>query len=221
MEDASQYGSGSALPATAVPAASRRSRRRWLIVGAIVLLLLLYIASPYYAFWRFTTALRTRDAAALEQRVDFQALRKSMKQQLNARIAELRPRNPKRQKVFDALSNAFGSSALDSIVDQYLTPEGLAAFLASPKAASDIAAGRVPQLADAPTAGPGTDAVPETGVARGLLGPDIDWSRVRYAFFTGPRDFLIDVDGAKLRFRLRGLRWQLRGVEFDLTGLKL
>ena len=166
MEDASQYGSGSALPATAVPAASRRSRGRWLIVSALVLPLLLYIASPYYAFWRFTTALRARDAAALEQRVDFQALRKSMKQQLNARIAELRPRNPKRQKVFDALSNAFGSSALDSIVDQYLTPEGLAAFLASPKAASDIAAGRVPQLADAPTAGPGADAVPDRRGAR-------------------------------------------------------
>ncbi len=221
MEDAPQYGSGSALRETAVRAAPPRSRRRWLIIGAVALLLLLYIASPYYAFWRFTTALRARDAAALEELVDFQALRKSMKQQLNARIAELRPKNPKRQKVFDALSNAFGSSALDSIVDQYLTPEGLAAFLANPKAASEIAAGRVPPPGGAPIAGPGTDAAPETGVSRGLLGPEIDWSRVRYAFFTGPRDFLVDVDGTKLRFRLRGLRWKLRGVEFDLTGLKL
>ncbi|CAN5581606.1 hypothetical protein BH18VER1_BH18VER1_13720 [soil metagenome] len=214
MEETPQYSSDPTLAPDA--AARRRSGRWWLIAGVLLLLLLFYVASPYYAFWRFTTALRERDAAAIEHRVDFPALRKSMKQQLNARIAELRPKNPKRQKLFDTLSNAFGSSALDSIVDAYLTPEGLAAFLANPKLPNTIAA--------APAGGPpATGAVepPETGVGRSLLGPDIDWSRVRYAFFTGPRDFLVDVDGTKLRFRLRGLTWQLRGVEFDLAGIKL
>ncbi|MBA3272373.1 MAG: DUF2939 domain-containing protein [Chthoniobacterales bacterium] len=218
MEDAPRYSSVPALAAD-VPA-RRRSGRWWLIGSAIVLLLLFYIASPYYAFWRFTNALRERDAAAIEQRVDFQALRKSMKQQLNAKLAELRPKNPKRQKLFDTLSNAFGSSALDSIVDAYLTPEGLAAFLANPKLPNNIAAGSAGGPAGGPSA---TGAVQprDTGVSRGLLGPEIDWSRVRYAFFTGPRDFLVDVDGTKLRFRLRGVTWQLRGVEFDLAGIKL
>ena len=199
-----------------------RSRRmRWVII-ALVLLLALYIASPYYAFWRFTAALRARDAEQLQSWVDFPALRKSMKKQINAKMASLRPQNPKRQKLFDTLSDAFGSQVVDSLVDAYLTPEGLAAFLANPKvpgeAQSAETAGVTPSTdaapADAPLIAPETNAPPG-------FGHRIDWSRVRYAFFTGSRDFLVDVDGTKLRFRFTGLRWKLRGLELDLEKVKM
>ncbi len=199
----------------ATAAAPRRSRGRWIVV-AVVALLLLYVASPYYAFWRFTVALRAHDAAALEQQVDFPSVRKSMKQQLNASIAALRPQNPKRQKLFDTLSAALGSSVLDSIVDAYLTPEGLASFLADPKRAKEIAAGRA---ALPPSGAPAVASEP--GSSPGLLDRRIDWSRVRYAFFTCPRNFLVDVDGTKLRFRFQGLRWQLRELQLDLSDVRI
>lgn len=218
MQDAPHHGSGSPLPSTGFPLSAHRSRSRWIVIASITTLLL-YVGSPYYAFWRFTTALRQRDAAALEQRVDFPALRKSMKQHLNARIAELRPQNPKRQKLFDAVSNALGASALESIVDAYLTPDGLAAFLGNPKIAGDIAAGRV-RADGASPGGSAADVSPGTGGSRALLGEHIDWSKVRYAFFTSARDFLVDVDGTKLRFRLSAFGWRLRGVEFELTPVK-
>jgi Protein of unknown function (DUF2939) len=49
-----------------------------------VFLLLVYGASPYFSFWRFTVALRSGDTAALNARVDFPAVRESLKTQLAA-----------------------------------------------------------------------------------------------------------------------------------------
>lgn len=187
-----------------------RRRTRWIIVAA-VLVVLLYLASPYYAFWRFTVALRTGDAAQLTESVDFLSLRKSLRKQLNAQIAALRPQNPKRQKTFDALSAAFGGQVIDSLLDAYLTPEGLAAFLANPKLPAAPTAPADP--ATAPLIAPESSAAAVTS--------RVDWSRVRYAFFTGPRDFLVDVDGTKLRFRFSGFRWRLHAAEVDFAKLKV
>lgn len=41
-------------------------------------------------------------------------------------------------------------------------------------------------------------------------------SEVNYAFFTGPKEFLVDVEGTKLRFRFTGFRWKLKRVELTL-----
>lgn len=209
-----------ALDPNTAPAATHprteRSRRAW-IIGALVLALLLYIASPYYAFWRFTVAIRSGDAAHLSTAVDFVSLRKSLRKQLNARIAALRPQNPKRQRMFDTLSSALGGQVVDSLLDAYLTPEGLAAFLANPKLPSETAAAAPP-----PNGAPPADApliAPETSTPG--IGRRIDWSKVHYAFFTGPRDFLVDLEGTKLRFRFSGLRWKLRAIELDMSKLKV
>lgn len=196
---------------------SRSARKRWIIL-AVVLLLAVYIASPYYAFWRFTVALRTGDAEALQSHVDFPSLRKSMKQQLNAKLGSLRPQNPKRQKMFDTLSDAFGSRVVDSLVDAYLTPEGLAAFLNNPRLPNEVSP---PPAGAAPPSDDPSLIAPETSGPEAATPPRIDWSRVRYAFFTGPRDFLVDVEGTKLRFRFTGLRWKLRALELDVEKLKL
>ena len=189
----------------------------------------LYGASPYYAFWRFMVALRTHDAAGLSERVDFIALRKSMKEQLNAKIGSLRPQNPKRQKTFDTLADAFGAQLVDSLVDAYLTPEGLAAFIANPKlpGAPNPAPAPSPSASNegltpsAATATPVPLITAETSAPTSPLERHIDWSRVHYAFFTGVRDFLVDVDGTKLRFHLNGTRWQLHSLELDLSAVKL
>lgn len=225
MEEALQHNDSPALPPShSLAVAPRRTRRRW-IIFAIIAVLLIYVASPYYAFWRFSVALQTHDPAALDSHVDFPSLRKSMKQQLNTRIAALRPQNPKRQKMFDTLSDAFGSRVIDSLVDAYLTPDGLAAFLANPKLPSEpaqAAPAAPPDGGVAPAAPPGAAPLiaPETN-APPSLGRRIDWSRVRYAFFTGPREFLVDVDGTKLRFHLNAAGWKLRSLELDLANLKI
>src|SRR5947207_2069527 len=58
---------------------------RWIVLVCVVLLLI-YGASPYFSFWRFTVALRSGNSAAIGSRVDFPAVRASLKKQLAARI---------------------------------------------------------------------------------------------------------------------------------------
>jgi hypothetical protein len=44
---------------------------------------------------------------------------------------------------------------------------------------------------------------------------------VNYAFFTSPRNFLVDAGGTKLRFRFTGFRWRVKELELDVSKLKL
>jgi hypothetical protein len=147
---------------------------RW-IVFICVVLLLLYGASPYFSFWRFTVALRSGDSAAISARVDFPAIRSSLKKQLAARFARATTGHKRWSKL--------GPTLIDAIVDAYATPDGIAALLSNPGALKSLQA---PQQ------------------FRFSTGKAVNWLNVKYAFFTGPRSFEVDREEIKLRFRGAG-----------------
>jgi hypothetical protein len=159
---------------------------RWLVL-ICALLLLSYGASPYYSFWRFTVALRSGDSAALSSRMDFPAIRTSLKKQLVARFAQ-------RTATHKRWSN-LGPTLIDAIVDAYVTPEGIAALISNPEVLKSL---QHPQQFRFPT------------------GKVEDWSKVKHAFFTGPRTFAVDREGIKLRFRFTGLGWKLYELDLGL-----
>jgi len=163
---------------------------RWLVIICLVVLLV-YGASPYFSFWRFTTAVQSRDASAISKRVDFPAVRSSLKKQLVARFAN-RMSSHKRW-------SDLGPTLIDAIIDAYVTPEGIAALLADPEALKNLKAPREFHF---------------------QLGKNEDLSKVKYAFFTGPRSFVVDRDGIKLRFHFTGSGWQLYDVDLGLTDAK-
>ena len=160
-------------------------RIRWLVIICVVLLLV-YAASPYVAFWRFTVALRSGDTAAISARVDFPAVRESLKKQLIARFSHAGTGHKRWDKL--------GPTLIDALVDVYATPDGLAMLIANPAALRDLRPPKQP-----PT-------------VKGL-----NWSKLRYAFFTSPRTFVVDRDGIKLRFRFTGLRWRLNELDLGLV----
>ena len=102
---------------------------RWLVLIG-VFLLLVYGASPYFSFWRFTAALRSGDSAALSSRMDFQAIRASLKKQLVARFAQ----RTESHKWW----NNLGPSLIDTIIDAYVTPEGIAALISNPEVLKNL-----------------------------------------------------------------------------------
>ena len=161
---------------------------RWLALVCVVLLLL-YGVSPYFSFWRFTVALRAGDSAALSARVDFRAIRGSLKKQLVARFARATTSHKRWSKL--------GPTLIDAVVDAYATPDGLAVLITNPGALKDL---RTPQQFPTSKA--------------------VHWPKVKYAFFTGPRTFVVDREGIELRFRLSGLRWRLNELDLDLGGTK-
>ena len=147
---------------------------RWLAL-ICVFLLLIYGASPYFSFWRFSAALRSGDSAALSSRMDFPAIRASLKKQLVARFAQ-------RTTTHKWLNN-LGPTLIDTIIDAYVTPEGIAALISNPEVLKIL---QRPQQFRFPT------------------GKAEDWSKVKHAFFAGPRTFVVDRQGIKLRFRFTG-----------------
>jgi Protein of unknown function (DUF2939) len=153
-----------------------------------VVLLLAYGASPYFSFWRFTAAVRSRDAAAISPRVDFPAIRASLKRQLVARFANKTSSHKRWINL--------GPTLIDAIIDAYVTPEGIAALLSNPEALKNLKAPREFHFE---------------------LGKNEDWTKVKYAFFTGPRSFVVDRDGIKLRFHFTASGWQLYDLDLGLT----
>jgi hypothetical protein len=196
-------------------------RLKWPLI-VIVVAAALYLGSPYYAFWRFTQALKAGDQQRFEKMVDFRSVRESLKKQLRAKLAETRAKDPKpaeqpkRETPLLALSDQFAPRLIDTLVDAYVTPAGLAALLADVKSveAGGAAGERDP---NAPADPRDASAITESEAVRERLG----WKSVRYAFFTGPRDFLLDVDGTKLRFRFSKFRWILKTVEPELGDIPL
>src|SRR5882724_12881405 len=161
---------------------------RWITLICVVLVLL-YGVSPYFSFWRFTVALRAGDSAAINARVDFPAIRASLKKQLVARFARTATSHKRWSKL--------GPTLIDAVVDAYATPDGLAALISNPSALKDLRPRR------------------EASIAKG-----VNWTKLRYAFFTSPRTFVVGREGIKLRFRLSGLSWRLYELDLDLGGTK-
>jgi len=161
--------------------------RRIALLCVLLLLLLLYGASPYFSFWRFTVALRSGDRAAISSRVDFPAIRTSLKKQLVARFAHAGSGHKRWSNL--------GPTLIDAIIDAYATPDGIAAILSNPGALRNI------------------ETLQEF---RFSAGKNVNWLKVKYAFFTGPRSFVVNREGLKLRFRFTGLRWQLNDIDLGL-----
>jgi len=161
---------------------------RWLGLVCVVLLIV-YGASPYFSFWRFTVAVRSGDSAAINARVDFPAVRASLKKQLVARFVHA----TSGQKRWANL----GPTLIDVIIETYATPDGIAALISNPGALKNLQNLRQFQFSS---------------------GKPEDWSKVKYAFFTGPLSFVVDREGIKLRFRFTGSGWQLNDLDLGLTG---
>ncbi len=89
-----------------------------------------------------------------------------------------------------------GPTLIDAIIDAYVTPEGIAALLSNPGALKNLKAPREFHFE---------------------LGKNVNWSEVKYAFFTGPRSFVVDRDGIKLRFHFTASGWQLYDPDLGWT----
>jgi hypothetical protein len=163
---------------------------RWLVIICGIALLA-YGASPYVSFWRFTAAIRSRDAAGITSRVDFPAVRASLKRQLVARFAD--PNSSHKRW------GNLGPTLIDAIIDAYVTPDGIAALLSNPEALKNLKAPREFHF---------------------TLGENTKSWKVKYAFFSGPRTFVVDRDEIRLRFRFTGSEWLLYDVDLGLTSRK-
>src|ERR1700692_1515011 len=99
------------------------------LAAIIVFAVLAYAyASPYFVLDRLKRAADARDAETVNQYVDYPALRVSLKQQLTELLAR-RIDAQKREHPFAALGALIGMALIGPLVDDYATPDGVAALL--------------------------------------------------------------------------------------------
>ena len=163
---------------------------RWMALVCFGLLLI-YGVSPYFSFWRLTKALRSGDSAAVSSHVDFPAVRASLKKQLVMRFASATASHKRWANL--------GPTLIDAIVDAYATPDGIAALLSNPGALKNLQTPRHFRFSS---------------------GKPEDWSKVKYAFFTGPRSFVVEREGIKLKFRFTGVGWLINDLDLGLAEVK-
>ena len=173
----------------------RRPRYRGWVIASFAALILLYVASPYYSVWRFGESIRAHDLPALAARIDFPAVRSSLKQQIRDKL--LGTLNEKQRDRLRQFVETSSNDPLDELINAYVTPEGLAALIADPAPIRNATAISSLTKLDGSS-------------------KQIDWSKFGHASFTGPRDFAIDHEGIKLRFRFNGTGWKLRALDLQL-----
>ena len=172
--------------------------RRYLgtFIAIFAVVLLLYAASAYYSVWRFSETIRAHDLNGMSQRVDFDAVRGSLKKQIRDHFLGVLAKKRKDRVAQFLAANA--GDPLDQLIDAYITPEGLAVIISDPaplKNASSLST--LPGM---------NDAHPR----------EIDWSKFRHAYFTSPRDFAVEHEGVKLRFRFEAQGWKLHDLDLQL-----
>lgn len=116
-----------------------KTRKRNVLIGSavisVIVLLILFVVTPAIAVQGIITAARAGDAAGLESRVDFPALRSSLKDELDARMrAEVREELRGEDPGLAALGMMLAPSLMDSAVDVFVTPDAVAAMVSSAEA---------------------------------------------------------------------------------------
>lgn len=108
------------------------TRKPLIAIAAVLigLFLVAYFGSPFLAVRGLVEAAKAGDEAALEQRVDFPALRQSMKNEMNARmVAEMRKDLGDKGAALGGLGMLLAPSFISSAVDALITPKAVAAMV--------------------------------------------------------------------------------------------
>ncbi|WEK40871.1 MAG: DUF2939 domain-containing protein [Candidatus Brevundimonas colombiensis] len=169
------------------------------IVGIVALAVALF-ASPFLTAQNIVRAARAGDAAALERQVDFPAFRASLKSELNARARlEIRER-AKGDRGLAALGMLLAPSLVEGAVDNFVTPQGVAAMVRS---------GETPKP-ERPTPADDTPAAPKDKLHQSWAYRGLNRFAVTLTRDDRPNDELV------LILERRGpFSWKLAGV--DLT----
>lgn len=111
--------------------------RKWGIIAAVIAALFVaaYLGSPYWSARQFREAALAGDAEALEERVDFPAVRERLKSQLTAALTEKMTNDPEMKgNPFAGLGMMLVPTMVNNMVDGYVTPDGIAMMVKRGKA---------------------------------------------------------------------------------------
>jgi hypothetical protein len=166
-----------------------------------------YAAWPAWAAWQLRAALKARDFAALETKVDWPTLRANLKDTLAAALTD-DDKTAASGRLRKALKRTLGPAVANAVIDIAVTPRTLARLIAGRDlfVAREADAQR-PQASERADGASADDPMPPR--------------RLRWAFFETPRRFRIEIADRRQPGRrivtvleLQGLAWKLVNVYY-------
>jgi hypothetical protein len=184
--------------------------------ATLLLLALAFLAWPLWSGWQLRQAMRARDIASLQSRVDWTTLRTNLKPRLTAAIEDSAKDSG---SVGGYLKRMIGGAVADKGVDLFVTPQNLSRILAG----REFITARMKR---------GTDQVPPTAQTKKAQ-PEVQPSgddpeepddpmpprRLKWAFFESPTRFRYEATHPRLpsgrivaHLALQGFGWKLVDV---------
>lgn len=169
---------------------------------AALVLAMGFVASPFVTAWSIREAMRSGDTAYLTEKIEWPTVRETLRGSLLAFATGPQPvaTAATRPGLWQRIKAGVGRRAIDSMVDAYVTPEGLPQLFNVRQFYRENVSGQA--AADA--------ALPRLERAR------LFWSRVKRAEFHSPIEFEIEMADRNDPTRhfvgvlkLRGLTWKL------------
>jgi Protein of unknown function (DUF2939) len=187
------------------------------LVAGVVFLALLFLAWPLWSAWQLHRAMKTRDIAALETRVDWPTLRANMKPRITQAIDDNAANSG---SISGALKRAISGVVADKGVDLLVTPQTLGRILAGREF---VATKLKKDPKDVPSPAPKRStpsAAPEDEEIEGEDPEDpMPPRRLRWAFFESFDRFRIEAIHPRLKntrmvaiLGQQGLGWKLIDV---------
>src|ERR1700734_1794938 len=168
---------------------------------ALVILMAVYWAWALAGAAQLASAAERGDADAVIERVDLQALIRSLSGQIARAFLD---QNPQLQKLPPRQGVFLNASAAEMLLRALLTPDNIAALLTQGRVGIVGAGGK-----DAGTVW-GMPSLGEAFHARPL-------EVLMHSYFDGPRSFVVGLDSSDGRYRihmnLSGLTWRMSGVD--------
>lgn len=177
---------------------------------ALVLPALAYIASPFVTAWSIREAMRVGDAAYLEAKLEWPRVRETLRESLTeyaigpATIAAPGTQTA-RPGLWTRIKNSLSRSAIDNMIQSYVTPEGLPQLFGARQFYRENISGEAAAVA----------ALPWHERLKGF------WSRIKRAEFHSPTEFEIEMADRNDPTRHYIGLLKLRGLEWKLTELRL
>jgi Protein of unknown function (DUF2939) len=177
---------------------------RWTfrLAGFFLVVWAFFMASPFVALYRIGQAVEARDLDALEERVDFRALRLSLTKQVVNEYLRLIGRGEELGGLTRGAATNAGASIADPLVSHLVTPEALERLMR----------GSLPEQA-----GPSDRA---DGVKLDLTSVDQALRTFVASDSRGFANILVPVppdraapEQYRLHLRFKGLTWRLHGIE--------
>jgi len=178
--------------------------------SAGILVVVLYLVWPYYALIDLADAIKSSDAATINQYVDWDSIRTSFKAQLQSHVEKM-PKSASEQKnpQMAVFANAVALTMANSFIDKVLTPEGLTRVLQISRAQAETKIGTAHN-----------ESNPQTDSKSSLF------ERIGFAFFVSPIHFRLDLRSANAsqsarRSQAISVILTFKGTGWQITDLRL